>query len=178
MGFFNSSKQFQVAAEGNHQAALAAVIDIGEHDGAYGKKDQIILVYILDEIDEESGESLLALQYATKSLDEKANLTKVIKAITGAAPKEGFELEDLLALLGKNVSLTLTHVEKDDRTRAKIVLVSKSNPKAEQVAIPEDWQPPKGLTKDAVAVYTYEAPEATETEAVPAGAIDDSDIPF
>jgi hypothetical protein len=179
MGFFNSGKQFQTPTEGAHQAVLGSVLNMGEVDGPYGVKDQVILCFLLDEVDEDSGEPLLSLQYLTKSTDEKSNLRKSVIALKGGVPANfdwaAFDLNDLLVLLGKNVSLTLTHVEKDDRVKAKLVLVSKSNPKAAQVIVPEGWVPPKGLTKDAIDVYTYETPETPEASAPE---IDDSDIPF
>jgi hypothetical protein len=151
---FNSGKQFQVAEEGNHQAVLAAFIDVGKSEGEFGEKDQVIAVWVLDVNDEESGEPLIAVQYLTKSVHEKANLTKVVKALTGSFPSLAFKFDDLMALLGRGATLALTHVEKEGRVRSKIVLVSKPDAKAETVAVPEGWEPPAGLTKGALGVYT------------------------
>lgn len=150
-------KDFTVLSEGNHPALLAAFVDLGEKEGPYGTQDQVIAVWITDEIDEENGEPLLGLQFLSKSTHPESNMGKMIKAVTGQVPEEDFSFDDLMALLGRQATVTTEQVTKDGKTKSKIILVSKANPKADKVVAPEGWEVPEGLTKKAVEVYTEES---------------------
>jgi hypothetical protein len=160
MGFeLKRGKDFSVLSEGTHPAILAAFVDQGEKEGPYGVQDQVIAIWITDEVDEENGEPLLGLQFLSKSTHPESNMGKVIKAVTGQVPKEDFSFDDLMLLLGKQATISTEHVTKDGKTKSKIILVSKANPKADKVVVPEDWTVPEGLSKGAVegGVYTQES---------------------
>lgn len=158
-------KDFTIATEGNHAALLAAFVDLGEKESPYGTQDQVIAVWILDEVDQDSGEPLLGLQFLSKSTHPESNMGKMIKAVTGQVPAENFSFDDLMALLGRQATITTEHVTKDGKTKSKIILVSKANPKAEKVVEPEKWTVPEGLTKKAIEIYTA----ASVAEAAKAG---------
>src|SRR5271167_63019 len=100
-------KTFNPASEGVHAAVLAAIVDKGEVQTEWGLKAQCMLVFILDENDEEDKPKLAFASY-TRSLNEKARLYAAVKAITQANPPEEMNLMDLV---GKQTSLVIEHKE-------------------------------------------------------------------
>lgn len=152
------SKNFDVLEEGNHDAILGAFIDLGEKEGPFGTQDQVVAIWVTGEVDQESGEPLLGLQFLSKSNHPDSNVGKLVKAVTGKVIDENFDFDALMALLGKRATLATTQVERDGKTKSKIVLVTKAF-KTNSVEVPEDWTPPEGLAKKAVkgGVYTKES---------------------
>jgi hypothetical protein len=144
---FNQGKQFQICTEGSHAAILAAIVDVGivesEYAGETKSRDMMRFIWIVDEVDDETGEPILVFQSLTKSTHEKAKFTAVYKGLTGELPKENFSFDDLVALLGKQATLAIIHNTKGDRTYANVASASKPMKNATVVEIPDDWQPPK-----------------------------------
>jgi hypothetical protein len=118
---------FEVPPAGNWPAVLVAMIDLGSHDDRFnpGKsKRQVYLTWEV-ETEEEGGEVkrfVMGERY-TASLNEKANLRKVVNALRGK-PLGDDEDIDVLDLLGKSCMVEVVHQENGDKTYANVGAVS------------------------------------------------------
>jgi hypothetical protein len=128
-------KQYEIPGEGEHRAVLCDIVDLGEVDTAYGKKDKIRFIWLVDQRDSAGKQLQVAYSY-TKSLHEKASLRKVIKAILGRDPGDTFDVE---TLLGTNVRLVIEHVSQDERTFAGIAAILKPRKGDSALTIPADF---------------------------------------
>jgi hypothetical protein len=137
----SGKRKYPVATEGSHQAILAAIVDVGIETVDYGEgqkeRDVCRFIWLIDETDTD-GSNLLIFQKLAKSTHEKSTMCKVIKGMTGQAPKAGFTLEQIL---GGNATLILEH--SDDGNFANISKVIRPDAKAKPVSMPEHWEPPK-----------------------------------
>lgn len=94
-------------AEGSHTGTLAAVHDEGlkpnmfqkDENGQPKLRHQISLEWTLED-------GARIREWQTLSLHDKANLTKVVKALTGRIPNEDFEVT---ALVGLKCRLEIEH---------------------------------------------------------------------
>lgn len=125
--------------EGNHKAAIVAVVELGTHyieyKGEGSDKPQLLVCYeLLDEQDDKGGNLLMAMSY-TDSLDEKANLRKVVTAA-------GFKLKvdedfDFTRLLGRPLRLTVEHQSSRTDAEKKYAKIAGLSP-ADRGDIPAD----------------------------------------
>jgi hypothetical protein len=165
-------RNFQILDEGDHNAVLAAIQDMGmvtsNFDGHERDQHKIRFVWLTDELDP-FDEPLIAMQMLTNSLNEKSTLRKIITIILGKDP--GNEIDDAF-VLNAQCRITITHKQGDRRTYANVTQVAKQTDPSVNVIIPNDWKPP--------IVKNYRAP------VVPMAAITndnsreitDEDIPF
>ena len=95
-------KQFQQASDGLHAGVLADVEDLGVQINPFDgeQKHKVRLIYLVDELDSETGQPLQISQFCTLSLHEKAILYQVFKALTGSYPVEDQEIDDLIGAAG------------------------------------------------------------------------------
>lgn len=128
-------KQYELPGEGEHCAVLCDIVDLGEVDTAYGKKDKLRFIWLVDQRDSTGKQIQVAYSY-TKSLHEKASLRKVIKAILGRDPGDTFDVE---TLLGTNVRLVIEHVSQDERTFAGIAAILRPRKGDTALTIPADF---------------------------------------
>lgn len=107
------NQSFELPSEGSHPAALVAAIDLGTQENTYQGvttvAHKVFLAFeLLGEEKEEGGPFIMGRDY-TFSLNEKANLREVVKALRGGkdmAPDEELELS---ALLGKPCIVAIEH---------------------------------------------------------------------
>jgi hypothetical protein len=162
------NKQFEIVDEGEANAVLAAVQDLGDVTGQFGTRPKVRLTWITDQVASDGREKIV-MQSVTNSLHEKATLTKIVKAMTGHTPSDDEEF-DLETLIGRQQRLVIEHAEgSEGRTFANVTMVLKPT-KGVLVEIPEGWQPP--------AVKQQARPQARPNARVPRAEIPMEDAPF
>ncbi len=138
-----STKTYQLPDEGSYLAVLADVIDLGPTATAFGVKDKVQIVWLLDAYDEE-GNQFRVSSFYNKSLHEKATLRKDLKSILGTDVTGSFDME---TLLGMNNQLVIQHNESDGKTYANIVAILKA-PKGKKLEIPAEFE--RKIDRDGV----------------------------
>jgi hypothetical protein len=177
-------KTFEVAKQGQQQAVLAEVRDLGinkittNFNGVSKTEDvhQILFRWQLSEIDAESKEPKRIYEKFRFSVHEKAKLYKRLAGMFGGRipPKD----YDYRKLEGLNFDLMIVHnVGKDGKTYANIVgtiPVPNDRPKLTVVAIaaPKDKSTPAAQQQDVAAVF------GSGNAVTAAAPITDDDIPF
>lgn len=109
-------KQYELPDEGPHAAVVADVIDLGERETEYGPKDQIRLIFLVDQLDSQGNPIELRRTY-NKTAHEKASVRKVAKMLLGRDPGRRFDAE---SLIGLNTGLIVVYEESEECTRANI----------------------------------------------------------
>jgi hypothetical protein len=158
---------FTPCPAGIHQAVCCDVVDLGMVDGTYGAKHLVSLVFQVNEPMDDGRPFLVQGRY-TLSLNEKANLRKVLESWRGkpfnAEELKGFDLEKLI---GVNGQVNIQHNEKNGSTYANITAI-----------VPLG----RGMQKMAVANYTRRKDRQPDQE--PANAtgeeefVADDSVPF
>ena len=131
----NEQKQYELPDEGQHSAVLADVTDLGEQDTKFGKKRQVRLTWLLDQLNSE-GKQIRVMQRFNWSLHEMSRLYKLITALTGRRPGNQFDLEKLL---GANALLFIQHNVRDGRTFANVASIAKPRKGSPLLSIPADF---------------------------------------
>ena len=107
--------KFTPAPEGLHQAVCVDVHDLGMQQTPWGDKHKVLLVWQLEQVDEEAGKRFQVRKNYTLSLSEKANLRRDLECWRGRKFTEqelqGFDLEKLLNV---NCQLQVVHNLSDD----------------------------------------------------------------
>lgn len=129
------NRNYAKAPEGQHQAVLVDVIDLGMHDNVYqgqskGLVHKCALVFQIDEINPDTSKPFEIAKDFTVSMGEKANLRKFLgtwrgKSYSDAEAEEGAPLHKLY---GINALMQVEHKQSKsnpDRTYANIVSVTK-----------------------------------------------------
>jgi hypothetical protein len=131
----DSGKDYEILPEGVYAAVLADIVDLGVVDTAFGPKEKVRFVWLTSEVDQE-GRTMRAFQTFTKSLHEKATMTKTVKQITKVPASGSFDLE---TLLGTQARLVIQHVEgKEGKVYANVTSILKST--GGTVNIPVDFE--------------------------------------
>jgi hypothetical protein len=128
-------KHYELPDEGEHLAVLADVVDLGEVDTEYGKKDRVRFIWLVQQRDSDGKHIAVAYSY-NKSLYEKANLRNAVKVITGRDPGDSCDLE---TLLGSNVRLVIEHYTHDGRSFAGIAAMLWPRKGETAFAVPADF---------------------------------------
>lgn len=105
-----SKKQYEIAAEGTHEATLQEIRELGKVETSFGAKEKLLFIWEVEQVDSK-GEPVKVFQRFTKSLHPKAALYKAVRSITGEDPGDEF---DLSKLIGTSVQLVIQHNESDD----------------------------------------------------------------
>lgn len=156
-----SGGDFELAPAGPHAARCIQLVDLGLQKSQYGIKEQVILGFelthtLMAEGDNE-GKPFMISNFYTKSLAEKANLLRDLQAWRGREFTEeeldGFDLRDVV---GAPCLVTVGHVKKDDKIRAKMLSITSL---------------PKGMTLDdavnPIRIYDLDDPAEDVYEALP-----------
>lgn len=127
---------FEQAPVGNHTAICIGIIDLGTQTGEYKgeetKRRQVLMTWELPEELRDDGQPFIISKFYTRSLGEKANLTKDLISWLGKMPELPF---DPKALLGKGCNLTVTERE---GTGKRVVSAVSSLKKNEKVGEPHN----------------------------------------
>ena len=123
MGIVVKQKGFELPVEGRHAAVISRIEDLGIVETANDKRDRACIFFtILDQKgkDNSNGEAFISVK---KVLDEKSNLSKLLKSLKISHAEEF----DLSELVGVQCCVLIQHAEMDGRNaegRATIVAVS------------------------------------------------------
>lgn len=141
----DSGKDFEVLPEGVYPAVLADIVDLGVVDTAFGPKEKVRFVWLTSEVDSE-GRTFRAFQTFTKSLHEKATMTKTVKQLVKVPTTGSFDLE---SLLGSQARLVIQHGEgKEGKIYANVSSLLKPVAGA-KVDIPADFERKATMSKKA-----------------------------
>ena len=106
---------FELAPAGNHLARIYGLVDIGMQETNFGEKHEIYVLWELPlELDKKGEVHTKAKRY-TLSLNEKANLCKMIEGLLGRKlSNEQKEIFDFSKLVGKECMVSITHDDGND----------------------------------------------------------------
>ena len=152
-----TSSNYTIPNEGSYLGVVADVIDLGPTATAFGVKNKVQIVWLLDAYDEESGDQFRVSSFYNASLHEKSNLRKDLKQILGSDVSGSFDLE---TILGMNSQLVIQHNESDGKTYANIVAILKA-PKGKKLEIPAEFE--RKIDRDGVG--SSEKPVNTTAQA-------------
>ena len=136
---------FEIPNEGEHLAVLADVVDLGEVDTNYGRKEQIQLRWLVDQRGADGRPLLVRQKPHTKSLHEKSTLRKDIKRVLGQEPSDPFDVE---SMLGMNVILEIEHNSWEGKTYANIVAIRRPPNSDRVLEIPKDFKRDEGTKRN------------------------------
>jgi len=179
----NGGKDFKILDPGLYQAVCSHIVDMGEHDGQYGVKSKVGIVFELADVRDDGNRYQLWLTQGN-TLASKGHLRPILeswrgKKFTEEELKDGFDLEKLL---GVNCYLNLTHDSREGKTYLKINSVNPLPKAIERIksnAIPV----PKWIVEQANlglalrAKIVKETVPANETSK-PSASAEDGDLPF
>lgn len=127
-----NEKDFEIPPAGTHKAICYRVLDLGTQDGSFmgkpKKQHKIIVSWELPEEKMSDGRPFTISQRYTWSMSEKATLRKHLEAWRGVKFTDadfgegGFNIKKIVGL---GCLLTIVHNERDDKTYANIVSISK-----------------------------------------------------
>lgn len=127
-----NERDFEIAPAGTHKAICYRVIDLGTQDttfqGQAKKQHKIMVSWELPEEKMSDGRPFTISQRYTWSMSEKATLRKHLEAWRGVKfvdsdfGPEGFNIKKIIGL---GCLLTIVHNEREDKTYANIVSISK-----------------------------------------------------
>lgn len=170
----NKGKNFEIPKEGQVQAVLAAVKDLGMVDtvfnGVTKKTHKCSFIWELETKDEE-GLPQLVFERFTVSLHPKAQLYKRIKGLFNKEVPASLDLEKLV---GTNTNLVIQHNEGKDkngqpRTFANIAATLKLQPNQKKLEI---------VPLDQIIQKKDEKTAPKSNAITEANPISDEDIPF
>ena len=159
--------KFTPAPEGLHQAVCVDVHDMGLQKTQWGEKQKVLLVWQIEEVNEETGKRFDVRNFYTLSLSEKAYLRRDLECWRGRKFTEeelqGFDLEKLL---GVNCQLQIVHNLSDEgKTYANVQAIVPFSAKFGPKMQPADYV----RLKDRAKQHGNEPAKAT---------VVDDDIPF
>lgn len=150
-----STGNFTPAPQGTHLAICVQIIDLGtQHNAMFDKYNEKVLIgwELVNTVNEDrDGDPFLVWNEYTKSIHEKANLTKDLTAWLGEElTKAGNDGYPLNKLLGQSCFLTIVHKKNADGTRtyARVAGV---------IAVPEGTDVPKQTLKSIL--FDLEKPD-------------------
>jgi len=133
--------KFTPAPEGLHQAVCVDVHDIGLQKTPWGEKHKVLIVWQIEQVNEETGKRFDVRSFYSLSLSEKANLRRDLECWRGRKFTEdelaGFDLEKLL---GANCQLQVVHNLSDEgKTYANVQAIVPFNAKLGPKLQPDDY---------------------------------------
>lgn len=133
--------KFTPAPEGLHQAVCVDVHDMGLQKTPWGEKHKVLIVWQIEQINDETGKRFDVRNFYTLSLSEKANLRRDLECWRGRKFTEdelgGFDLDKLL---GANCQLQIVHNLSDEgKTYANIQAVVPFSAKLGPKLQPQDY---------------------------------------
>lgn len=160
-------KEFRVPDEGLYRAVCKDVVELGEQETPWGKKEFIELRWDLEEDNPDTGKPFEVRARYNRSLNEKSNLYKTLVLWRGRKfTADELKKFDLDTLIGVNCQLQIVHnLDAEGRTWANVQAVIKAT----------KGLPPLTISKDYVRIRDR---EDTHGITPPGFASDDDDTPF
>ncbi len=103
----SGDEKFEIPSEDNHRAAFIALVDLGTQDGNFGEKRELMVCWELLDEKQSTGKPFVVGHRYTFSLNEKANLRRVVEAALGKLAND--EEVDLSRILRLPVMLQIEH---------------------------------------------------------------------
>ena len=133
---------WELPEDGSYLGVLADVIFLGPVATAYGVKDKVQLVWLLDAFDTE-GNQFRVSSFYNANLCEKSNLRKDMKIIMGFDVGETYDVDQAI---GINKQLVIQQSTSGEKTYANIVAILST--KGKKIGIPEDFE--RKIDRDGV----------------------------
>jgi len=159
----NNSKPFEVPDSGEFVGVIADFVDVGPVPTAYGIKNKVRIVWVLDKNDSE-GKPYNAIQQVTASIHEKSGLYAIVKSILGTAPVVPFESDVLIGLSRKLFILKEENPNNPAKPFANIKAIMPLPAGVAPLAIPAGFV----RAKDKAKNYNTAGTAGTATPATPA----------
>jgi hypothetical protein len=134
MKFDDLASSFEPAPEGLATGILTAFIDRGEQAGKFGPRRQVVLHWLLPDVETESGTPAVVYQ-TVWNLSMKSKVFR--ETVAGLMGSEDLHGRSLAELVGRSARLSITHNEHDGQVFANIASV-KPLPKGAQRRPPAD----------------------------------------
>jgi len=138
----NGGGDWELPEDGSYLGVLADVIFLGPVATAYGVKDKVQLLWLLDAFDSE-GNQFHVCSFYNANLCEKSNLRKDMKVIMGFDVGETYDIDQAI---GINKQLVIQQSTSGEKTYANIVAILSA--KGKQIGIPEDFE--RKIDRDGV----------------------------
>lgn len=164
----SKQKQFEIPTEGEHLAVLADIVDLGEEEFDYGRRDRIQLIWQVEQRGKDGKPLSVRQKPHNKSMHEKATLRKDIKRILGKDPGDTFDVE---SLLGVNALLEVEHYTREGRTYANITGIRRPANGHQVLRVPEDFKRMENTKRPKV-------PKTTNSANIHGVAVTDDDVQF
>lgn len=126
----NEGKEFERVGPGTYTGTCIWVIDLGTQKTTYKGEDKllhkVLIGFELTNEKMENGQPFMALERYTVSLNEKANLRKMLEAWRGKAfTEEELQGFDIQKVLGQPALIGIVHNTSGDKTYVNISTVAK-----------------------------------------------------
>ena len=138
----NGGGDWELPEDGSYLGVLADVIFLGPVATAYGVKDKVQLLWLLDAFDSE-GNQFHVCSFYNANLCEKSNLRKDMKVIMGFDVGETYDIDQAI---GINKQLVIQQSTSGEKTYANIDAILSA--KGKQIGIPEDFE--RKIDRDGV----------------------------
>jgi hypothetical protein len=134
-------KEFRVPDEGLYRAVCKDVVELGEQETPWGKKEFIELRWDLEEVNPETAKPFEVRARYNRSLNEKSNLYKTLVLWRGRKfTAEELKKFDLDTLIGVNCQLQIVHnLDAEGRTWANVQAVIKAPKGVPGLAVSKDY---------------------------------------
>jgi hypothetical protein len=120
-----TTKEWELPAEGTHAAEIIAVEDLGMKPTNFGNRRRCLIKYRVQQLGE-NGEPLTVVESFNVNINIGSRLADRIKTLTGKLPDKRF---DLSTLVGWKGTIMVTHTEAEDgRVFANVTGVIRSKP--------------------------------------------------
>ncbi len=111
--------EYELLDADTYEARLAAVVDLGEHDGKFGRKRQVGLFWELIAPPRKDGKPWVVFKRYTLSFNEKATLRKDLETWRRAVYAPDADI-DLYRFLHTPWSVEITHSTSGEKTYANV----------------------------------------------------------
>lgn len=120
MSLIIKEKNYELATEGLHEAFFSKIDDLGMQETPYGNKEQVLFfITLLDQLDSETDEPIVIRLYASKSLNAKSTIGKMLAQLK--IPVTG-EI-DIMQLVNQKIKIVVQQREnKEGNVRAYVAL--------------------------------------------------------
>jgi hypothetical protein len=123
--FDDLKSAFEPAPEGPHTAVLVAAIDRGEQAGKYEPRRQMVLHWLLPNVETANGDPCLVFQTIWNVSMRARVFREIVQGLMGGEPLEGRSLRELV---GRVAKITVVHNEGESQTYANIASVKPMKP--------------------------------------------------
>jgi hypothetical protein len=141
----STSKEFELPEDGSYLAVLADVIMLGPCATAFGIKNKVQVVWLLDAYDSE-GYQFRVSNFYNESLHENATLRKDLNKVMGTDVGTSFDADEALGVINQLV-VQQSKPNKEGKVFANVVAILRA-PAGATMEIPADFE--RKIDRDGV----------------------------